>query len=202
MPAQVSLAVIDPAVERVMARAIPPRGQRKLDRRPRLPVDPARSIAIKRDVHEFVVDADAARFATAFREVMTDPRGMFGLIRVRRAPERLGREFVSGERFQGCYSLGAALLGACRAGWRRRAAAWLLATRPLRWMLTRIEDALLSDYAIIDELVLDPDPRKGEIHTLKYSYLDGTPIAGSSRFSIEPRPTENVWSNRSSNIRR
>src|SRR5690349_74982 len=92
----------DHLLERAMARVIPPRAVDKLSARPPLPVDPSRSIAIKRDVHEFVVDADPARFAAAFREVMTDPQGMFGLIRVRRPADRLGRDFAAGERFQGC----------------------------------------------------------------------------------------------------
>jgi hypothetical protein len=147
----------------------------QLARRGRLPVDPSRSIAIKRDVHEFVVATDPHRFAAAFREVMQDPAGTFGLIRVKRPAERLGAPFEHGERFQGCYSIAAALAG--RAG-------WLLAAPPIRWAIGRIEDAMLSDYAVIDELVLEPDLAAGEVHTLRYSYLAGTPIRGSSTFTI------------------
>jgi hypothetical protein len=181
-----ALIEMAPPTEHTMQRIIPERAAQALQVRPRLPVDPARSIAIKRDVHEFVVDADADAFAAAFRDVLTDPAGMFGLIRVKRPAARLGRDFSVGERFQGCYSLGAALLGLFPPGWRRRFVERLLSTGPLAWLVTRIEDTMLSDYAVVDELVLQPDRQKGEYHTLKYSYLDGTPIAGSSRFSIEP----------------
>src|SRR5438093_12536566 len=96
--------------EKLMVRVIPPPAQRKLYTRRRLPVEPARSIAVKRDLHEFVVAADAATFAGAFKQVLTDPAGMFGLIRVKRPADRLGRDFAVGERFQGCYSLSGALL--------------------------------------------------------------------------------------------
>jgi hypothetical protein len=172
-----------------MERIIPPKAVRKLEQRAHLPVDAARSIAIKRDVHEFVVEAEPAAFADAFRSVMIDPEGMFGLIRVRRPVDRLGEDFRVGERFQGCYSIEMALLRACERRWLRplrSPTAWLLSRRPVRWLVTKIEDAMLSDYAVIEELVLDPDVARGEIHSLRYAYLHGTPIAGSSRFTIEP----------------
>jgi hypothetical protein len=169
-------------MENVIERILSSRAVRKLSKRPRLPVDAGRSIAIKRDVHEFLVAAEPARLAAAFEAVMTDPRGMFGLIRVKRPDERMGRAFAVGERFQGCYSLAAALLGVV-SGRARRLLGWLLGRAPLRWLVARLEDALLSDYAVIDELELDPAP--GRPHALQYSYLAGTPIAGSSRFTIE-----------------
>jgi hypothetical protein len=175
-----------------MERIIGPRAAAKLDRRPLLPVDARRSIAVKRDVHEYLVDADPDRFADAFRDVMTDPTGTFGLIRVKRPAEKLGREFRVGERFQGCYSLEGALTKSFSRGWRRPllpAIEWILATRPVRWLVARLEDALLSDYAIIEELALRVDAARGhDRRTLKYCYLEGTPIAGSSRFSIDPAP--------------
>jgi hypothetical protein len=173
-----------------MERIISPAGARRLDSRAPLPVDPRRSIAIKRDVHEFLVEADAERFCAAFREVMIDPEGSFGLIRVKRPAERMGRDFRVGERFQGCYSIEGAVDNALAGRLLRPLRPlfrWLLATRIARWLVARIEDALVSDYAVIEELVLQPDRGRGEVHTLKYGYLDGTPIAGSSRFSIEPR---------------
>ncbi|HUH05340.1 MAG TPA: hypothetical protein VML75_25255, partial [Kofleriaceae bacterium] len=40
------------------------------------------------------------------------------------------------------------------------------------------------DYGEIEEIVTDPAP--GEPHRLRYRYLEGTPIAGSSLFEIEP----------------
>jgi len=167
-----------------MERVIPPAAVAKLDQRASLPVNPSRSIAIKRDVHEFVVEADVARFAASFKQVMTDPDGTFGLIRVKRPEPRMGRDFDVGERFQGCYSIESALLKAVD-GAPRAMLAWALGVGPIRWALARLEDALLSDYAEIAEMVLEPDLSRGEIHTLKYCYLEGTPIAGSSRFSIE-----------------
>jgi hypothetical protein len=171
-----------------MERIIPRRVVTKLERKALLPVDPSRSIAIKRDVHEFIVEADCDAFADAFKKVMTDPEGSFGLIRVKRPESRMGRDFGVGERFQGCYSIEGALLKSFSQGWRRALrpmVAWVLRRSSVRWTLSRIEDALMSDYAIIAELVLDPDRSRGQIHTLKYCYLEGTPIAGSSRFSIE-----------------
>jgi hypothetical protein len=169
--------------ENLMLRVIPQAAIRKLETRRRLPVEPARSIAVKRDVHEFVVAADAGRFAAAFKDVMTDPAGMFGLIRVKRPAERMGLDFAVGERFQGCYSLAGALLGG-RGRVLGGVLRWLLSLPPLRWLIATVEDAMLSDYAVIDELVLQPPP--GEHHRLQYSYLDGTPIRGCSRFHIEP----------------
>jgi hypothetical protein len=169
--------------EQLMVRVIPQAANKKLEARSRLPVEPQRSIAVKRDVHEFLVAAPPAEFAAAFKKVLTDPQGMFGLIRVKRPAERLGLDFSVGERFQGCYSIAGALLaGRGRVG--ARVLGWLLGLSPVRWLMGAIEDAMLSDYAVIDELVLDPPP--GDIHRLKYSYLDGTPIRGCSRFHIEP----------------
>ena len=81
-----------------------------MQRRAALPVDAARPIAVKRDVHELVVDTDARTFARAFREVVTSPDSVFGLIRVKRPAERMGLEWAVGERFQGCFSLERALL--------------------------------------------------------------------------------------------
>jgi len=167
-----------------MERIIPPSAVAKLAERTSLPVDPARSIAIKRDVHELVVEADVARFAQCFAQVMIDPAATFGLIRVKRPQPRIGHDFHVGERFQGCYSIEGALLKTV-SGRPRSLLAWALGTAPIRWALSQVEDALLSDYAEIAEMVLEPDLSRGEIHTLKYCYLEGTPIAGSSRFSIE-----------------
>jgi hypothetical protein len=167
--------------ERLMRRVITAAGEKKLGTRRRLPVEPKRNIAIKRDVHEFVVAADSGRFADAFKQVLTNPQGMFGLIRVKRPAERLGRDFAVGERFQGCYSIAGAILGADGG---KGVLGWFLKLAPVRWLIAAIEDAMLSDYVVIDELVLEPPP--GEMHRLKYSYLDGTPIRGCSRFHIEP----------------
>jgi hypothetical protein len=170
-----------------MERTIPPADVARLEARRPLPLDPAASIAIKRDVHEFEVAADAAAYARAFRDVVTDPAIMFGLIRVRRPEPRAGRDFEVGEKFQGCFSLERAVLGALeRRGWdgAGRAARAVLETPVASRVLTWIEDQMLSDYAQIEELDMDPAP--GAPHRLRYRYLDGTPIAGSSVFMVEP----------------
>src|SRR5262245_62042343 len=122
-----------------MQRTLTPESARRLERRAPLPVDPRRAIAVKRDVHEFVVSTDAASFARAFRAVVTDPESTFGLIRVKRPAGRMGRDFAVGERFQGCFSLERAALARLPA--RAHAlAARLCASRFAVW----IEDTFLS----------------------------------------------------------
>ena len=158
-----------------MERTLTPDSARRLEKRAPLPVDPRRTIAVKRDVHEFVVDTDAASFARAFRAVVTDPASTFGLIRVKRPAARMGQDFAVGERFQGCFSLERAALARIPAGMRDLAER-LLASAPAVKLVTWLEDALLSNYAEIVEI--------GELR-LEYRYLDGTPIAGSSVFTIE-----------------
>jgi hypothetical protein len=144
---------------------------RRLTARAPLHVDAQRSIAIKRNVHEFVVDAPAGLFAAAFHDVMTEPDARFGRIDVRRDPERRGKKFTVGERFHGCLGIAASFPRLARLLERiglRRAATWL-------------EDAVLSDYAEITELV-----EADQSFTASYRYLDGSPIAGESRFTITP----------------
>jgi hypothetical protein len=170
-----------------MERTLSKTDARRLDARAPLHLDPQSTIAIKRDVHEVEIAADAPRFVRAFRDVMIDPEGMFGLIRVRRPGARAGRDFEVGERFQGCFSLERALLGALeRRGLAGlgRVAGTILGGRAATRVLTWIEDQLLSDYAEIEAIDLDPPP--GKPYCLRYRYLDGTPIAGSSVFIVEP----------------
>src|SRR5262245_34279838 len=116
-----------------MERIMTERATEKLRRRAPLPVDATRSIAVKRDVHEFIVDVDASAFARSFRAVVTDPAGTFGLIRVKRPAERMGRDFEVGERFQGCFSLELAM------GERWSS---LLRSRPGRAFANFIEDQM------------------------------------------------------------
>jgi hypothetical protein len=173
-----------------MERIIPENARQRLASRAPLPVDPARSIAVKRDVHSFEIATDAASFAEAFRDVVTDPAGTFGLIRVKRPADRLGRPFEVGERFQGSFSIERAALAwieAGRARFARRALAALLATRSAAWILARVEDLALSNYAEIVEIAMEADAAAGGARRLVYRYLEGTPIAGSSTFTIEPR---------------
>jgi hypothetical protein len=162
-----------------MERTLTQRAAERLGRRAPQPVDPSRSIAVKRDVHELIVDTDADTFARAFRAVVTDPESTFGLIRVKRPAARMGQDFEVGERFQGCFSLERAALARVPAR-ARATAARLLASRPVTRLVTWIEDAMLSNYAEV-VLISDRAPFR-----LEYRYLDGTPIAGSSTFTIEP----------------
>ncbi len=159
-----------------MDRTMTDEGARRLRARAPQPVDPTRAIAVKRDVHELVVDVDAATFAAAFRAVVTDPASTFGLIRVKRPAERMGRDFAVGERFQGCFSLERA--AARKLPWLAK----LLAKPGPQRLLTWIEDRMLSNYAEVVSI----EKRPGEVHVLVYRYLEGTPIAGSSEFVIEP----------------
>jgi hypothetical protein len=79
-----------------------------------------------------------------------------------------------GERFHGCFSLDRVLpryLGARAA----RLALGLLGP-----LVEALEDRLLSDFAEITRLEEGPDRWLGE-----YRYLEGTPIAGRSRFVVE-----------------
>jgi hypothetical protein len=142
-----------------------------LARRKVLAIDPAVSIAVKRNVHEFVIDAPAARFARAFHDVMSEADATFGRLEVRRDPARAGKPFVVGERFQGCISLGLSFPRVRR-----------LADRiGLGGLLTRIEDEMLSDYSEITELEESSDSFRAA-----YVYLSGCPMAGESRFEVTP----------------
>jgi len=168
-----------------MERIISPTAAARLENRAPLALDPSASIAIKRDVHDFEVAAEAADFARAFRAVVTDPASRFGLIRVKRPADRMGREFEVGERFQGCFSIELALAGALD-GRSPTAARWVtnaLTLAPARRAIAWLEDELLSNYAEIVRIDLAPAP--GNPYVLEYRYLAGTPIAGSSTFTIE-----------------
>jgi hypothetical protein len=147
------------------------RSLRKLSTRRVLRSDERRAVAVKRNVHEFVIDAPAKAFAAAFHAVLTEPDARFGRIEVRRAPDRRGQPFVVGERFHGCFSLA--------ASFPRFAAA--LAKLGLAGAATRVEDALFSDYSEIATLV-----ETDHAFTASYVYLAGSPIAGESRFTVTP----------------
>lgn len=171
-----------------MQRAIAPKTARSLAARAPLRVAPDRAIAIKRDVHEFVVECAADVFMAAMHEVLVDAEGTFGLIRVKRPAERLGEPFSVGERFQGCFSL--ELAARAWVGGRGPLAATLverlLATAPATRVVTWLEDQLLSNYAEIERLELEPSEELGGAYLLRYRYLEGTPIAGTNTYVIDP----------------
>jgi hypothetical protein len=141
--------------------------ERKLDARQILPLKPNGSIAIKRDVHSIDVGAEALAFGDAFARTMADSSKHFGLIRVLRKRANASQPFTVHERFQGRYGVDQALH----------------LTGPF-WepILVHIEDQFASDYGIIQELNMRP--KEGEDARLVYEYLDGSPIAGSSTFTI------------------
>ncbi|MCA9519960.1 MAG: hypothetical protein KC609_03265 [Myxococcales bacterium] len=175
-----------------MERVIEREQREKLERRSVLPLDTNSAIAIKRDVHEFVVNTSAERFAEAFRRVVTDPENVFGLIRVKRPSDRLGKEFEVGERFQGCFSVELAISGALGAdggdapGAHLAPKSGLFASKLFQRSVAWFEDQFMSNYAEIESIEMEPDLDAGECYRLRYRYLDGTPIAGSSTFTIEP----------------
>jgi hypothetical protein len=150
----------------------------RLKRRHPVEVDARSTRAIKRLVHELDIDTTAARFAAAFAEVMRDPGGAFGLVDVKRAPDRTGHDFAIGERFHGCVRLQRA---GARLGGHLGAVLAVIGRSRLGALL---EDAVMSDYAEIAELQLSPAP--GQPYRMVYRYLSGSPIAGSSTFTIEP----------------
>ena len=158
-----------------METVISARGSRRLARRAPIAVDPTRAVAIKRDVHEYVVQAPAAELALALRAVVTDPASRFGLIRIKRPEERMGAPFEVGERFQGCFAIERAV-----PGWLGPVVRW----RPIAWVVARVEDLFLSNYAEIEAIDFTPAP--GEPYVLRYGYLKGTPIAGSTTLLLQP----------------
>jgi hypothetical protein len=157
------------------------RWEQELDQKRVLALDPRSKITIKRDVHNLVVSAEAAKLADGFHRVMRDPSRRFGLIRVDRKPSNAGKEFTLGERFQGRYELDAAIKQKLKGKWRD----WfgdLADEAPFCELLFNIENSHTSDYGIIARLELNPPP--GTDFVLSYQYLEGSPIAGSSTFAI------------------
>jgi len=128
-----------------------------------LQVDPERSISIKRDVHYFDVSVSAEKFAKAFHAVMIDPQRRFGLIRVDRDPKSKGSPFKLHERFQGRYVLPSNDADAA--------------------LVCKIENAATSDYGEIVLLHLDENPERH--YDMRYAYLSGSPMAGSSTFEVQ-----------------
>lgn len=157
--------------------------EQQLAQRQRLPLEPQRSMSIKRDVHTLRIAAEAGTFAQAFHQVMTDPERRFGLIRVERMQSNLGRPFQVGERFQGRYDLQDATKEQLPEQWRRLFGALVQHEFVQQW-LCEIENAHTSDYGMIDMVELHP--LMGQPYILQYSYLAGSPIAGSSTFMVTP----------------
>lgn len=158
-----------------------------VDARPVLALDPSSNIAIKRDVRRFDVSAPAARMAEAFHTVLRRPGARFGLIEVIRAEGRSGSPYEVGERFQGRFDLERALLDELRDSILRSVSptvARIVDVLDIDEVLEALADRVASDYGVITELSLEPAP--GMPIRMTYEYLEGTPIAGSSIFQVEP----------------
>lgn len=163
--------------------AMAPSQERAIASRRPNPMRRASWLPAKREVQRFVVDTDAARFAAAFEAALTEPGRHFGVVRVRRSVEAVGRPFAVGERFQGGFSLAALLrgrLGALGVG-SPRALAWIDAPATTA-LFDRVEAATLSNFAELTEIERQPAP--GQPHRFVYRYLDGTPIAGRSVYLV------------------
>ncbi|MFT5683351.1 MAG: hypothetical protein ACI8RZ_004282 [Myxococcota bacterium] len=157
-----------------------------------LSMDPHARVAIKRDVHELVISADARHFADAFHQTMRVPGSQFGLLQVRRPSDRAGQPYQLGDRFQGRFNLPAAVRrlskGRLLGGPLDRVASSRLGQRQLH----RIGDSNASDYGMIDLLELDGQAGDPQARfRFRYRYLEGSPIAGSSTFTIQALPDGN-----------
>src|SRR5580765_8369693 len=81
-----------------------PRFAKKLARRKPLAIDPNRPFAVKRNTHEWILDANPDSFSQALTDLLTQPDAQFGRLRVKRLPGREGKPFEIGERFTGSLS--------------------------------------------------------------------------------------------------
>lgn len=145
--------------------------------RPILPLDPNSGIAIKREVHEIVVNAPARALVDSLCRVLLAPERRFGLVRVIFPAGLTGAGLRPGVRFQGRYELELA----ARELFCAPTLAHLCALGPVRTALHWAEGLFMSNYAEITELELD-----APVARLKYVYLQGTPIAGSTTYQVEP----------------
>lgn len=145
-----------------------------------LDVRPERVISVKRDVHELHIDTDPAAFADAFHTTMRTPGVRFGTLQVLRPRHRAGAPFELGDRFQGRFNLVRLLQGH---------APWLAGRPGAQRLLDRIADHTASDYGMLDLLELDGRELDGTpTWRFRYRYLEGSPIAGSSTFIVQPGP--------------
>lgn len=157
--------------------------ERDLEQRYVLKLDPKADIAIKRDVHNVIIDVEASDLAAAFQQVMMDPNRRFGLIRIDRLKRNVGKPFSVGERFQGRYVIADAVKKDLKGIWKKLFGE-LAEDDGIRQILCGIENEMTSDYGVITQLRMDPAP--GEDRRMQYKYLSGSPIAGSSTFIITP----------------
>ena len=105
--------------------ALSPAFAKRLARRAVLAIDARRPFAVKRNTHEWILDANSDAFANALNHLLTQPNAQFGRLRVKRMPGREGKPFEVGERFTGALS---------------------------GWWPDWLADSLLSDFAEITEV--------------------------------------------------
>lgn len=151
-----------------------------------LALDPASAIAIKRDVQTIDVGAKAEDMMAAFATTLQTPGKMFGLIQVLRTADKTGQPFTVGERFQGRYSIDDATIEGLKKSWLDTLApgvAKLIEVLDLDRVFDVVENLMLSDYGLISAIDLSPPP--GTPARFQYSYLEGTPIAGSLQVTVE-----------------
>lgn len=159
------------------------RWEADLSTKTRLPLDEHGPITIKRDVHNFVLSAEPQAVAEAFGEVLSDPKRRFGLIRVDRPAADVGKDFELGQRFQGRYDLGKAIGAELQGDLKKLFGEFLEHEHVQEWLCV-IENQHASDYGEVTELERNPPP--GGAYRMKYEYLTGSPIAGSSTFIVRP----------------
>jgi hypothetical protein len=140
----------------VSSGELSPAAARRLLAAPLTALDPARGPAIKRNLHELVVGAEASAFAAALEDVIVRPGAVFAGITLLRLPGRVGRPFTLGER---------------------------LRTAIVVPRARRLGERWLGDSAVIDRLERG---EAGGGFLARYRYLDGAPLAGSSTLRIEP----------------
>ena len=156
---------------------------RDLAAKTRLELDPTGLYAIKRDAHNVDVNAPAADFAKAFHETMKTKGEFFGCITVRRPEAEVNQDFQVGHRFQGRYSIKQAVMEELEDSFANElgpVVGAMMSAGLMRPLLRLIEDNVISDYGEIVSLELE----NTDVYTLRYAYLEGSPIAGSSTFTI------------------
>lgn len=167
---------------------ITPAWERALANRRVLHLDPSATITVKRDVHTLDLDAAPEAFAEAFHRTMRDPGSRFGLLQVRRPRDRHGKPYQLGDRFQGRFNLARLLRG--RPGLTGRLLGRATQANAVLRLLDRTADLTASDYGLLDLLELDGAEVEGvPTWRFRYRYLEGSPIAGSSTFAVQPCPT-------------
>jgi L-gulonolactone oxidase len=139
-----------------------------------LPIDPSRVVHVDR--RRFDVHASAAKFVDAFEKALLQPGALVAhKFEVLRPKDRVGHDFIVGERFQGRFAIDKQLVEDASphpAWWTK-----ILRAAHVDKILELFENASMSNYGEVRELSLP--------HRIQYVYLTGTPFAGDSLFTVE-----------------